>query len=100
MADEQALTQMYESDDKGADTPRVSVWYPRSPPHGRLQTHSPGWHEPDVLPAGLTIAHVTVGGIDFGGPLDDLELLFKATSEVIAILREQESTMRSESARG
>ncbi len=92
---EAATDAWYEHAGGHQDTPRVSVWFPTSLPYGRLETRTVGGHHgKDVLPMGKTLAHVTISGIDFGGYLDDLEMMFRSVDEQIQRLRYIESELR------
>lgn len=79
----------------GRDRPRISVWYPSEAPWARLQTIAHGCHEPDTLPAGPPIAYLTIGGVEFGGLLDELDLLLAAATETLGWVREQYEQMRA-----
>ena len=83
----------------GTDRPHISIWWPQEPPTARLQTIGHGCDRPDTLPNGPLMAHVRIGGIDFGGQLDDLEWLLDAAREAITVVRWQAEQMQAEAAR-
>lgn len=95
MSDETAMDRWYAKYEGRRDHPRVSVWYPSALPYGRLQTITVGCEEPDILPNGPIIGGVNIAGIDFQGPLDDIELLFAAAAEELARIREIADEMRA-----
>lgn len=71
----------------GHDKPSVTVWYPMEMPYARLKTLNNGCQEPETLPSGPAVVYVNISGVQFGGPLDDIELLFDAVREQIGITR-------------
>jgi hypothetical protein len=78
-----------------SDRPSVSVWMPRALPSARLETVAHGCHEPDTLREGPAIAYVTISGVQFGGYLDELELLFDAVHEQITNVRGYHDELRA-----
>lgn len=78
-----AQERMWERNKDAADRPRVSVWFPASVPWSRLQTIGHGCQQPDTLPPGPPVAYLTMGGIEFGGYLEDLELMIAAAAEAL-----------------
>lgn len=68
------------------DRPSVSVWFPTSLPLVRLDTYFDGQNE-HLPSSGPITAHIVIGGVDIGGPLDDLELLWKAVQEQLIAIR-------------
>lgn len=78
---------------KYGDHPRVTLWMPTAAPHARLQTNSHGCREPDTLPSGAPIAYLTIGGVEIGGYLEDLEMLLAASQDSLRWVREQYNTM-------
>lgn len=72
------------------DTPRISVWMPSAVPYGRVETRTvgDGFEQRDVLPdPERPIAYVTISGVQFGGYLSELEMLFAAVGDVMTMLR-------------
>lgn len=85
-AEVSATDRWYEKHKGHADRANVSVWYPTSLPNVRLDTYFDGdrEHLPDKYPI---TAHIVIGGVDIGGPLDDLELLIEAVREQLVEVR-------------
>lgn len=75
------------------DRPSVRVWCPTSGPFGRLQTFTTSSGD-IALPKGQVLANITIGGVEFGGPLDDLELMFEAVAEWLGELRQQATKLQ------
>lgn len=78
---------------KGRDYPRLSIWFPSETPSARLQTRAGGCQEPDTLPPGPPIAYLTISGVEFGGYLEELELLLAAAGDSLRWVREQYEQM-------
>ena len=89
VATDEALDRWYKRYDGRSDTPGVRVWMPTSLPNAYLLTTSHGCQQPDTLNPGPPMVHVRVGGVEFGGYLDDMEVLFAATVEAIGYVRRQ-----------
>lgn len=96
----EAQNRWYEKNShlKGLSRDRVNidVWMPTDFPHSILKTYSGGCHDPDKLPDGPPIAHVTISGIRFGGYLDELEMLFDAVREQIENVRAEYERMKQQ----
>ncbi len=70
---------------------------PSSVPYARLQTTAHGCNEPDTLPEGPATAYITIAGVQYGGYLDELELLFDAVREQLANVRAYYNELKSTS---
>lgn len=90
-----ALDRWYARHQGRTDHPRVQVWWPRSLPNARLATIGGGCGQPDTLPDGPPTVYLTIGGVEIGGQLEDIELLMAASTEVVQFAREQYETMRA-----
>lgn len=97
--DSARLTAWYERRDRSSrgDHPNVSVWWPGDPPTARLQTRGHGCNMPDTLPEGPLVAYFKIGGVEFGGYLDDMEWLLDAAREAVALVRWQAENMSRKS---
>ncbi|MCW2721190.1 hypothetical protein [Pseudonocardia sp.] len=88
-----AQNDWYDKHGNGSDSPCVSVWNPTGLPNTYLNTLSHDCQKPDTLPDGPPIGNVIISGIQFGGPLDDLEMLFDAVREGVGNMRVQYENM-------
>ena len=68
---------------RASDKPRVSVWMPDAPPMAYLRFQDNGCQTPITLPPGPAWVTLTLGGVQFDGYLDDIELLISATADVL-----------------
>ncbi len=82
-----AMDEWYAKHEGRSDSPTITVWMPRSLPSGRLDTIGHGCGQPDTLADGPIYGGVQIGGIEFRGLLDDIELLFAAAVEELARIR-------------
>ena len=83
-----AMDEWYKRREGRTDRPRICVWMPSSLPCGHVQTMGHGCSQPETLPPGPIMGGITIGGVDFEGPLEDIELLFAAAVEELARIRE------------
>lgn len=93
-----ATNRLYERHDNRPDRPSVTVWMPTSLPWARLQTRAGGCGEPDTLPPhemDRPIAYLTIGGVQIGGYLADLELQIEAASESLDYVRRYYEELRT-----
>ena len=84
-----AMDRWYELNDDHRDHPSVFVNRPTSLPSVYVETLSTGCGTPDVLPDGPVRARLTIGGVTFYGPLDELDLLIDAVREVMDEAKER-----------
>ena len=80
---------------RASDKPMVSVWMPEAPPTAYLRTQDNGCHAPLTLPPGPAWITLTLGGIQFDGYLDDIELLLAAAQDVVRWERERVEELRA-----
>ena len=94
---EKAIDEWYALRKGGSDKPSVSVWCPTSLPNVYVRTLNNGCTKPETLhdpenPWGT----VTIGGVDFTAPYEELELMFAATMEMLAFGRQRITRLQDE----
>ena len=89
-----AMDKWYASHGGKSDRPRVNVHWPSSLPSIYVYTIDTGCDGPLILPSGPIQGRLTIGGVDFTMPYDEMELLFAAVMEEIQRGREQITAMQ------
>lgn len=88
--------EWYARHKNAPDHPMVRVWYPTSVPSVRLETRFDD--EQEHLYDGPIHAHVVVGGVDIGGKLEDLELLWRSVGEQLVEIRKYATELAEQDA--
>lgn len=86
-AERSASERIYEKWPHGKARPSVRSWMPETVPFARCGVIAGCGDRPDTLPLGPVTAYLTLGGIEFGGYLTDLELQLEAAQEALAYAR-------------
>ena len=94
------LEQWYADHPDGRDRPSITVWMPSELPTANLQTSSvytDGKYDGERLDdPNRPIVNLYLAGINFGGPLSELEGFLAAATAALAITRAQANRLAAD----
>lgn len=90
-----AVDRWYETHSVTSDRPHVAVWMPRAAPTAYLKVRDNGCHKPQTLPDGPLWVTLRLGGVQFDGYAEEIELLLAAALELVQQERARGEAMRA-----